>query len=143
MKNILPIQKLAVTAGLLAMLGAPVWISAQETNQSTGQSDTQGPAQAKGRHEDELSRLNLSEDQQAQVKKIHMDMKSQVSAVQNDSTLSGDQKQAKIEEIRKASHKQVKQLLTPEQRQQMKADEQARKAARQQGSTPPAAPPQQ
>jgi Spy/CpxP family protein refolding chaperone len=141
MKIILTIRKFAATASFLAILGAPVWISAQETNQGNGQTE----AQPQGKHEDELSRLNLSEDQQAQVKKIHQDMKAQVSAVQNDSTLSADQKQAKIEQIRKASHRQVKQLLTSEQRQQMKADEQARKAARQQGSQAPAqqAPPQQ
>jgi Spy/CpxP family protein refolding chaperone len=141
MKNILTIRKWAVAASLLAMLGAPVWVGAQETDQGTGQTDTQGPAQ--GRHEDELSRLNLSEDQQAQVRKIHADMKAQVSAIQSDSTLTSDQKQAKIQQIRMASHKQVKHLLTPEQRQQMRADEQARKSARQQGQSPAATPPQQ
>jgi len=96
---------------------------------------------APGRHgrgqEEELAKLNLSDDQKAQVKKIHEDMKTKMDAVKSDSSLSSDQQRAKFQEIRKSSHEQVKQLLTPDQRKQMKSDEMARKAARQEGGQTP------
>jgi Spy/CpxP family protein refolding chaperone len=141
------LRQLAVTAGLLTLCIAPVAISAQSVSQTPQSSNAQGtmagqdqtpPTHAK--HGDELAKLNLSDDQKAQVAKIHEDMRTQMDAVKGDATLTADQKQAKMRQIHKASHQQVKQVLTPEQRRQMKADEMARKAARQQGGQ---APPQQ
>jgi Spy/CpxP family protein refolding chaperone len=146
MSNPKLLQRLVVTASLLAMCGISANLQAQESTPGTGQGTVQGQNQANAtepgqRHENELAKLNLSDDQKAQVKKIHEDTKAQMSAVQGDATLTADQKQAKMKQLRQASHKQVKQILTPEQRKQMKADESARRAARQQnGQT---APPQQ
>jgi Spy/CpxP family protein refolding chaperone len=59
-----------------------------------------------------------------------------MEAARNDSTLTADQKKAKMQEIHKSTHEQVMQVLTPEQRQQMKSDEMARKAAKN-GQAPP------
>jgi Spy/CpxP family protein refolding chaperone len=64
--------------------------------------------------------LNLTDDQKVQMKRIHEDAKSQMDAVNNDSSLSADQKQTKIKQIRRESHKQVQAMLTPEQRKTMK-----------------------
>jgi protein CpxP len=64
--------------------------------------------------------LNLTDDQKTQMKRIHEDAKSQMDAVNNDSSLSADQKQTKIKQIRRESHKQVQAMLTPEQRKMMK-----------------------
>jgi periplasmic protein CpxP/Spy len=129
MKNSRWLKQMAATAGLVALIGTPA-LMAQETPQS----QDQGAAMQGQRHEDELAKLNLTDDQKAKVSKIHADMKSQMDAVKSDTTLTADQRQAKLKEIHKASHEQVLQVLTPDQRQQMKADEKERKAAKQQAA---------
>jgi len=125
---------LAITAGLLALCSTPAVVQAQQAEQPPQADSGQ---QAMHQKHDELANLNLTDDQKAQVQKIHESMKSQMDAVKNDSTLSSDQKHAKMQEIHKASHQQVMQILTPEQRQQAKSDEMARKAAKQQQAPPP------
>lgn len=138
-----PLQRLAVTAGLLALCSLPATVRAQDATPPQGDAGQQQSGQMRhGQAQDnELAKLNLTDDQKAQVKKIHEDMRAQAEAVKSDSTLSADQQHAKLEGIRKSAHEQVKQLLTPDQRKQMKADEMARKAARQQGGQ--TSPPQQ
>jgi Spy/CpxP family protein refolding chaperone len=141
MRSFRLLQQLSVTAGLLAMCALPAALRAQDA--AAPQSDSaQQTSHARHRegHENELAKLNLTDDQKAQVQKIHEDMKTKAEAVKGDSTLSADQQRAKIREIHKSGHEQVMQLLTPEQRQQMKSDEVARKSAHQQGGQ---APPQQ
>jgi Spy/CpxP family protein refolding chaperone len=140
MKTFRTFTQLALTAGMLALCSVPATVRAQEAPQSDSQGAMYGQNPA-SKHADELANLNLSDDQKAQVQKIRDDAKSQNAAVKNDSTLSADQQQAKMQEIRMSTHKQIRAVLTPEQRKQMKADEMARKAAKQQGSSAP--PPQQ
>jgi Spy/CpxP family protein refolding chaperone len=140
------LKQMAAAAALLSFCGLSAIVNAQQTTPSNSPSSMQGQDQPPPMHgqkgDDELSKLNLSDEQKAQVKKIHQDMKAQMDTIQNDTTLSAEQKQEKIKQLHKASHEQVKQLLTPEQRQQMKADEMARKTAKQQGGQS-APPPQQ
>src|SRR5271165_5273636 len=107
MKNSRWLKQMAATAGLAALIGTPA-LMAQETPQSQDQTTTMQSGQ---RHEDELAKLNLTDDQKAKVSKIHADMKSQMEAVKTDSTLTADQRQAKMKEIHKASHEQVLQVL--------------------------------
>jgi Spy/CpxP family protein refolding chaperone len=134
MKAFRMLKQMAATAGLLAMIATPATLMAQETSQSNSQSQDQSATTQPGhRHQDELAKLNLTDDQKAQVKAIHENMKTQMDAVKSDTTLTAEQKQAKMKELHKSSHEQVKQLLTPDQRKQMKADEKERKAERQQG----------
>lgn len=64
--------------------------------------------------------LNLTDDQKAQMQKIREGAKSQIDAIKNDSSLSADQKQAKIRSVHQDSHKQVEAMLTPEQRKTMR-----------------------
>jgi Spy/CpxP family protein refolding chaperone len=136
MKTFRAILNLALAAGLLAVCSLPGAVRAQEAPQADPQGSMQGQA-PRGKHGDELASLNLSDDQKAQVGKIRADEKSQVAAAKTDSSLSADQKQAKIREIRIATHKQILAVLTPEQRSQMKSDAMARKAAKQDSATPP------
>ena len=123
-------------ASLLAISASPMLASAAVNTQDAGQTQAAPADQAKPMRPD----LNLTDDQKAQMKKIHEDAKSQIAAVNNDSSLSADQKQAKIHAIRRDTHKQTEALLTPEQRQTMK---QWRKSHRGQGQQqdqePPAA----
>jgi Spy/CpxP family protein refolding chaperone len=127
-------QKLTFTAALLGLCALPATLRAQDPPPSTTQSQQAGPGP--GRHENEMANLNLTDDQKTQIKKIHEDAKTQMEAARNDSTLTADQKKAKMQEIHKSTHEQVMQVLTPEQRQQMKSDEMARKAAKN-GQAPP------
>lgn len=105
-----------LAAGLLAISVSPVLASASAIPQDAGQAQAAPADQARPSRPD----LNLTDDQKAQMKKIHEDAKAQIAAVNNDSSLSADQKQAKIRSIRRDTHKQTEALLTPEQRQTMK-----------------------
>ena len=136
MKTFRALSNLALTAGLVAVCSLPGAVRAQEAPQADPQGSMQGQA-PRERHGDELASLNLSDDQKSQVSKIRADEKSQIAAAKGDSTLSADQQQAKIKEIRMATHKQIRAVLTPEQRAQMKSDASARKAAKQDRATPP------
>jgi Spy/CpxP family protein refolding chaperone len=102
-----------VAAGLLAMSASPMLASAAAIPQDAGQTQAAPAEQAKPARPE----LNLTDDQKAQMKKIHEDAKAQIAAVNNDSSLSADQKQAKIRTIHMSTRKQTEALLTPEQRQ--------------------------
>ena len=62
--------------------------------------------------------------------------RSQVDAVKNDSSLSAEQKEAKIHEIHHASHQQMKKVLTPEQLKQMHENKRERHEMKQQQAPP-------
>jgi periplasmic protein CpxP/Spy len=121
-------------AGLLATYGSPVLAQTAGATQGSAQAQA-APAQG-----DRSSRpdLNLTDDQKAQMKKIHEGAKSQIDAVKNDSSLSADQKEAKIKSIHRDTHKQVEAMLTPEQRQTMRAWHRAHRGEKSE-QQPPAA----
>ena len=106
---------LLVTGAMLLACAVPPAIRAQDSTQNP----TQGQA-AQGQEKHRGPDLNLTDDQKAQMKKIHEDAKAQIEAVNSDSSLSAEQKKAKIGEIHRATRKQVDDMLTPEQRQTMK-----------------------
>ena len=81
-----------LTAGLLAISVSPMLATAAAIPQDAGQTQAAPADQGKRSRPD----LNLTDDQKAQMKKIHEDAKSQIAAVNNDTSLSADQKQAKI-----------------------------------------------
>src|SRR5579872_7569756 len=123
-----------LAAGLLAISGSPMLASAAAMPQDAGQTQAAPAEGTRGGRPD----LNLTDDQQAQMKKIHEDAKSQIAAVNNDTSLGADQKQAKIRSIRMSSHKQMEALLTPEQRQTQKEWRKAHRGQNQE-QQPPAA----
>ena len=65
-----------------------------------------------------MSRLNLTPDQKSKLDPIFQSSRQQVEAVRNDTSLTQEQKQAKIGEIRQGTKSQVNSILTPEQQQQ-------------------------
>ena len=81
---------------------------------------------------DRFAGLNLTDDQKAQIKKIHEDTKAKADAVKADSSLSDTDKQAKIKALHRSAMKQARELLTPEQRQQLNANMRERRAQRSQ-----------
>lgn len=66
------------------------------------------------------SKLNLTDDQKAKIQPLMADQQKQVQAIKQDTTLTPEQKQSKIQEVRKATRQQLTSILTPEQQQQMK-----------------------
>jgi Spy/CpxP family protein refolding chaperone len=136
MNNLRTLKQLALTAGLFALCCVPA-VRAQATPQQSPSSDSMQQAAPQHKHGDEMASLNLTDDQKAQVQKIHGDMKSQLSSVKSDTTLTPDQKQAKIREIRKSSREQINQVLTPAQRAQWKAEHHAEKQQSSQAAPPP------
>jgi periplasmic protein CpxP/Spy len=85
-----------------------------------------------------LSRLNLTPDQRAKIEPIMKSTREQAQAVRNDTSLTPEQKQAKMREIHQGAMAQVKSLLTPEQQQQMQNWRQHRGPGKQAApATPP------
>src|SRR5271154_217334 len=141
-------KQIAVAAGFLALAFAPEISHAQSGSQPPAQDQSQAvpgaPGQHQGRMHGAMQGLNLTDDQKAAMKKIHESTKAQLDAVNKDESLTADQKAAKTHQLRHGARLQMVKLLTPEQRQQMKANVRALRASRreQQQQQPPQAQPQ-
>src|ERR1700761_6393160 len=100
-------KQLAITASFLLLSMMPALSQAQSTAPDT----TQGQTQTQGQREDKgaaaMANLNLTDDQKAQIKQIREGARSRADAVKNDTSLSADQKEAKLREIHKDTHQQV------------------------------------
>lgn len=66
-----------------------------------------------------MARLNLTPDQKSKIQPIMQSSRQQVQAVRADSSLTPEQKQAKVREIHQNAMSQAKAVLTPEQQQQL------------------------
>lgn len=67
-----------------------------------------------------MQELNLSVDQKAKMKALHEDLHQQRNAIQNDTTLSLDQKKEKMKELHKTQMQKMNLILTPEQQAKLK-----------------------
>jgi len=65
--------------------------------------------------------LNLTPDQTAKIEPIFADREQKVATFMSDSTLSDDARKQQLHAIRKSSMEQLDAVLTPDQREQMKA----------------------
>ncbi|MFI5092839.1 MAG: Spy/CpxP family protein refolding chaperone [Candidatus Acidiferrales bacterium] len=141
-------KQIALAAGFLALTFAPGISRAQDSSQPPAQDQSQAapaaPRQHEGRMHGAMQGLNLTEDQKAAMKTIHESTKSQMEAVNKDESLTVEQKEAKIHQLRRSTRLQMVKLLTPEQRQQMRANVRALRATRRerQQQQPPQAQPQ-
>jgi Spy/CpxP family protein refolding chaperone len=140
-------KQIAIAAGFLALTFVPGMSRAQSSSQPPAQDQSQATPAARERHEGRMHRamqgLNLTDEQKTAMKKIHESTKAQLDAVNKDESLTADQKAAKIHELRHSGRMQMVKLLTPEQRQQMRANVRAMKATRREKQQqPPQAQPQ-
>jgi protein CpxP len=62
------------------------------------------------------AKLNLTADQQAQIKPILQDRQTQMMALHSDSTLAGPDKMAKMKSINQESHAKIEAVLNDEQK---------------------------
>jgi|SRR3974377_163630 len=75
-----------------------------------------------------INELNLTDDQKSKIKDIFTDAKSKREAIFNDASLTDDQKKAKMKELHTGTMAKVNDVLTPEQRTQLKEKLEAAKA---------------
>jgi Spy/CpxP family protein refolding chaperone len=139
-------HQIAIAAGLLFMGFSPGLARAQSSAPPASQDQSQAEAtEHRGHKHGDMAGLNLSEEQKEQMKQVHRATKAQMDAINGDSSLSPEQKQVKIHQIRHHARKQMVKLLTPDLRQQFRENAKARRAARQQnrqGQPQPQAQPQ-
>ena len=72
--------------------------------------------------------LNLTDEQKAKVKDIFADAKTKHQAVSSDTSLSDDQKKAKMRELHEGTMAKLNGVLTPDQQAELKSKMEAGKA---------------
>jgi len=122
-----------VSLGMVAALAVPLAVAnlqAMPAPQTAGKEmGMHGGLQAA------VESLNLTDDQKAKVKDIFADAKTKRQAVSSDTSLTDDQKKAKMKELHSATMAKLNEVLTPEQQTELKTKMEAAKAAK-----PPAQP---
>ncbi len=122
-----------VSLGMVAALAVPLAVAnlqAMPAPQTAGKEmGMHGGLQAA------VESLNLTDDQKAKVKDIFADAKTKRQAVSSDTSLTDDQKKAKMKELHSAAMAKLNEVLTPEQQAELKSKMEAAKAAK-----PPAQP---
>jgi protein CpxP len=83
-------------------------------------------------------RYNLSSDQQVQIKPIIANQQQQMQALRQDSSLSREDKMAKMKSIRDDSSTKIQALLNDGQKQKFAQDQQRRQEHMQEHGAPPA-----
>lgn len=113
----LPITLAAVTLGLAAASVVPAFAQA-------------APGRAPGMRMNKVAdALGLSDAQKARMQQIAMGARKQAQAMQANTSLTPQAKQAKMMSLRTSTTKQMMMVLTPAQRQKVKAMHQQRPGA--------------
>ena len=113
----------------LAMSVAGLAVYAQQTASTTDSATAtqSGSAMQKG------GKLQLTPEQKKQLRELRATARDQGAIIRNDQTLSAEQKQSKLKELRSSTRGQMKSILTPEQQQivaEHRAERQAKFAAK-------------
>lgn len=74
--------------------------------------------------------LNLTEDQKSKITPILQSQMEQARSIRQDTSLTPDQRRAKMKELRESTRSQIEPILTPEQREKMENFAQRRKEMR-------------
>jgi Spy/CpxP family protein refolding chaperone len=123
---------LGVGAFLLVGTFAPATFAQSGTQDQAAPATAQPAARAHEHGKNPFEGLNLSDDQKTQIKKIHEEARAKREKIMADSSLSDAAKREKAKEIRHAAMEQARSVLTPEQREQLKANRAERRAERSQ-----------
>lgn len=93
-------------------------VMAQDTAPAAPQQGMEGHGHHRGGDATEMltKKLNLTSDQQTQVKAIDDDQRSQMMAVRNDTSIPQADKRAKMMDIHKASSDKIRAILTDDQK---------------------------
>ena len=66
--------------------------------------------------------LNLNNEQMRQIKEFRLSMKQKKDSINDDQTLTEEQKQTKLKELRKMQREKLNSILTPDQMEKLKAE---------------------
>ena len=129
------IQTVLTAAALLALgtFAPQAFSQSGQDQQSNPPAATQPAPDKQGKHmrghgEKLFADLNLTDDQKAQIKKIHEDAKAKADAVKADTALTDADKKTKFREIRKSAMTESKKVLTAEQQAQLEQKMKERRA---------------
>jgi periplasmic protein CpxP/Spy len=117
---------LFAVAGLLFAATSNAQVQRNSPHSQTMQSDSSHHSK-RGKM---MDNLNLTADQKAQMKTMREDSKQQRDAIQNDASLTQDQKKEKMKELHKTQSDKMNSILTPEQQATWKANMQQMKENR-------------
>lgn len=109
-------EKLVLGALGAALLGAPALAQAGNGEPASGTAD----ANHEGRKGKAFEQLGLTDQQKQQLKQMHEETRKQMQAIKNDSSLTPEQKKAKVRELHMQSKTKMDSILTAEQQQKMK-----------------------
>jgi Spy/CpxP family protein refolding chaperone len=131
------IAMVALCSGVLCALP----VMAQDTAPAASSQGTEGTQGRRGDATAMLTKkLNLTADQQTQVKSINDDTRSQMMALRNDTSMSQADKRSKMMDLHKSSNDKIRAVLTDEQKTKfdaMQANMQERMKNRGQGEAAP------
>ena len=115
-----------VSLGMVAALSVPAVLAKSQAAPAQ-----QGEMGMRDKLQSAVESLNLTDDQKAKVKDIFADAKAKRQTVWSDSSLTDDQKKAKMKELHAGTLAKLNEVLTPDQQAQLKAKIEAAKAAKQ------------
>jgi len=114
-----------VSLGMVAALSVPAVLAKSQAAPAQ-----QGEMGMRDKLQSAVEGLNLTDDQKSKVKDIFADAKAKRQTVWSDSTLSDDQKKAKMKELHAGTMAKLNEVLTPDQQAQLKSRMEAAKAAK-------------
>ena len=97
----------------------PASSQAAGASQADQGADPDTVARVKAKLQELSTQLSLSDDQKAQIKPILQDEVQQLRAVNDDASLSADQKKAKMTDIRQSHRSQILPILNPDQQKRL------------------------
>jgi Spy/CpxP family protein refolding chaperone len=115
-----------VSLGMVAALAVPLALAKTQTTPAPQAASKRG--EMRDRLQAAVESLNLTDDQKAKVKDIFADAKTKREAVFSDTSLTDDQKKAKMKELHEGTLAKVNEVLTPEQQTELKNKMESAKA---------------
>lgn len=95
--------------------------SQAKDNANQAMTDTEIKSKVQAKLQELATELNLTDDQKTQLKPILQGEFKQLKAIHDDSSMSADQKQAKMTEIHESAKSQISSILTPDQQKKLAA----------------------
>jgi len=109
---------------LLAVIASAVLCASMAFAQNTASAPASStPTTRSGRFN-----LGLTQQQKTQLHNLRTSMQDQIAIIRRDTTLSGEQQQQQIQQLRQTTRTQIKAVFTPEQHQQLTQMKAARQA---------------
>jgi Spy/CpxP family protein refolding chaperone len=116
-------MKISLLMLAMSLAGAALQARQAPAATSANQDAVQSGSAAQG-----AATLKLSPDQKKQLHQLRTNARDQAAIIRNDQTLNGEQKIAKLKELRASTRDQMKSILTPEQQKAFAERRAARKA---------------